>query len=153
MDKEEERQEIIINPALKELAILVGEWKTKGFHPMLPSPVQGHASFGWLEEGAFFYWRSSYEKPGPPNGIALIGRDDTTGNYDMLYFDERGVSRIYQMSLEGKIWKYWRNAPGFLQRTTCQISADLKTIVAHGEKSSDGVSWEQDLDLTYTRIE
>ena len=69
----------------------------------------------------------------------------------MLYSDERGVARIYQMSLEGGVWKMWRDSPGFSQRVTGTISGDGNTITWHGELSYDGSHWEQDLDVTYTR--
>jgi len=69
----------------------------------------------------------------------------------MLYSDERGVARIYQMSLEGGVWKMWRDSPGFSQRVTGTISSDGNTITWHGELSYDGSNWEQDLDVTYTR--
>jgi hypothetical protein len=70
----------------------------------------------------------------------------------MLYYDERGVSRIYEMTVEGSIWRMWRNAPDFMQRMTGNISDDRNTITVHGELSKDGSNWEQDLDLIYTRV-
>lgn len=69
----------------------------------------------------------------------------------MLYADERGVARIYQMSLEGGVWKMWRDSTGFSQRMTGTFSVDGNTILVHGELSRDGSHWEQDLDVTYTR--
>ncbi len=152
MNKESINQTFKPNPTLKDLEVLVGAWDTEGFHPMIPAPVRGHSYFGWLERGAYLAWRSSFENPGPPSGFAIIGRDDGGANYCMLYYDERGVSRVYQMSFEGKIWRLWRDSPGFSQRMTGKISDDLKSITMHGEKSSDGSHWEQDLDLTYTRV-
>jgi hypothetical protein len=71
----------------------------------------------------------------------------------MLYFDERGVSRRYEVSLEGNVWKWWRNAPGLSQRFTGVITADGRTIVSNGELSRDGARWEPDLALTYTRVD
>ncbi len=152
MDKSLEWQRKKPNPTLQDLEVMIGEWDMLGNHPMLPEPVTGHSSFGWLEEGAFFYWRPSYRQPGPPSAIAIVGRDDSVANYCMLYFDERGVSRIYQMSFEGRTWKLWRDSQGFWQRMSGKISDDLNTIELHGEKSSDGSHWEQDLDVTFTRI-
>ena len=152
MAKELEGQWLKPNPALKGLEVLIGEWNMEGNHPLFPSPVRGHASFEWVEEGAFIVWHSEFEHPGLPNGIAIIGRDDPADNCCMLYFDGRGVSRVYLMSLEGRIWKYWRSSPGFSQRMTGMISDDLNTIAVHGEKSSDGINWEQDLDLTFTKV-
>jgi hypothetical protein len=71
--------------------------------------------------------------------------------YTALYFDDRGVSRIYQMSLEGRQWKEWRHAPGFSQRFAGTISADGNIISASWEKSSDGTTWQHDFNLTYKR--
>ena len=69
----------------------------------------------------------------------------------MLYCDERGVARIYQMSLEGGVWKIWRESAGFSQRMTGTFGDDGNTITVHGELSRDGSIWEKDLDVTYTR--
>jgi len=46
-----------------------------------------------------------------------------------------------------------RNTPGFSQRFTGTIVDDGRTIIGKGVLSRDGLSWEKDLDLTYTRIE
>ena len=70
----------------------------------------------------------------------------------MLYYDERSVSRIYEMSLVNGIWKMWRDAPGFSQRMTGTIDDDRSTIAVHWEKSDNGSDWEPDLDVTYTKV-
>lgn len=100
---------------------------------------------------AFLIMHSQIDEPGIPSGIAIFGSDDTTGECPMLYFDERGVSRRYEVSFRDDVWKWWRNAPGFSQRFTGTIAADGRTIVGRGELSRDGASWEPDLQLTYTR--
>ena len=142
------------NPALRPLSVLVGTWKTIGTHPLVPGTTfHGRTSFAWIEGGAFLIMHSQIDEPEIPSGIAVFGRDDTTGECSMLYFDERGVSRRYEVSLEGKIWKWWRNAPGFSQRLAAVIAADGRTIVSRGELSRDGASWEPDLELTYTRVD
>jgi hypothetical protein len=69
----------------------------------------------------------------------------------MLYSDERGVARIYQMRREGGIWKMWRDAPGFSQRITATFSDDRTTMTGHGALWRDGSHWEPDLDVSYTR--
>ncbi len=81
----------------------------------------------------------------PPSGIAVIGRDESVQTYSMLYFDSRGVSRIYEMSFEGGVWKMHRESPGFWQRLNA-------TFTGRWEKSNDGSNWELDLDWSYTRI-
>jgi hypothetical protein len=152
MDKQTERKSLKPNPALKQLEILVGEWRTRATHPLFPSAMTGHASFGWLEGGALLIMHSEYENPGPPTGMAVFGRDDGVDNYTMLYYDERGVSRIYEVGLEGRQWKMWRASPGFSQRFTGTFSDDSNTIAGLWEKSTDGSNWENDLEVNYTRV-
>ena len=143
----------IPNPALKSFNILIGNWNTVGAHPLVPDTIlHGHASFEWLEGGAFMIMNSEIVEPQFPSGISIIGSDDATVEYFMLYFDERGVSRKYEVSFLNNVWKWWRNAPGFSQRYSCTIVDDGRTMIGKGEISKDGKTWEKDLDLTYTRI-
>jgi hypothetical protein len=142
----------IPNPALEPFRVLLGNWNTTGTHGLVPNTIlHGHTSFEWLEGGAFLMMRSEIEDPRFPQGIAIIGRDDTQEEYYMLTFDERGVSRKYEVTLHDDIWKWWRNAPSFFQRYEGTIVDEGNAIIGKGELSKDGVSWEKDLDLTYTR--
>jgi hypothetical protein len=142
------------NAALSPLSALVGTWNTTGTHPLVPGRTfHGRASFAWIEGGAFLMMHSQIDEPEIPSAIAVFGTDDASGECSMLYFDERGVSRRYEVSLRDSVWKWWRNDPKFPQRFTATISADGRTIVARGEMSRDGASWEPDLALTYTRLD
>ena len=102
-------------------------------------------------EGALLLWRFDWQPGGIPSGLSVIGHDDLVGTCCMLASDERGVSRILQMSLEGGVWKMWRDTPEFSQRMTGTFSDDGNTITCQWELSYDGSHWEQDLDVTYTR--
>jgi hypothetical protein len=141
------------NPALAPFTVLVGTWTTVGTHPMVPGTTfHGRTTFAWLEDGAFLIMRSEIDEPDIPSGIAVVGSDDTTaGECSMLYFDERGVSRRYTISLRDAEWRWWRDTAEFSQRFTGIISADGRTIVGRGEMSRNGAPWEPDLQLTYTR--
>lgn len=142
------------NPALEPFSILIGSWHTTGTHGLLPdTTLHGHTSFEWIEGGAFILMRSAIDDPRFPKGIAIIGSDDSEGEYYMLTFDDRGVSRKHNVTLQDNIWTWWRNAPGFSQRYQGVIVDGGNTIVGKGELSKDGSSWEKDLDLTYTRAE
>jgi len=70
----------------------------------------------------------------------------------MLYFDERGVSRKYDVEATPAGWLWSRNAPDFAQRFTLTLSPDGREIVGKGEMSRNGGPWEPDLELTYTRV-
>jgi len=142
------------NPSLGSLSVLVGTWNTVGTHPLVPGTTfHGRTSFAWIEGGAFLIMHSQIDEPAIPSGIVVFGSDDATGECSMLYFDERGVSRRYEVSLRDNVWKWWRNAPGFSQRFAGTIAADGRTIVSRGELSRDGARWEPDLELTYTRVD
>jgi hypothetical protein len=134
------------------LSILVGEWNTVGKHRLIPDTLHGHASFEWLEGGAFLKMVWEIEEPGVPTAIAIIGSDDAADTYFMLYFDERGVSRKHEMTLRDNVWKYWRNAPKFSQRFTGTFVDDGDTIIGVAELSEDDSTWKRDLELTYTRV-
>lgn len=140
------------NPALQPFGVLVGTWKTEGSHPSLPHVIlHGRTSFEWIENGAFLLMRSEIDDARFPHGIAIFGSDDARQQFFMLQFDERGVSRAQDVSMENNVLKWWRNQPGFSQRYTFTIASDGETIVSEGELSRDGTTWGQDLDLSYSR--
>jgi hypothetical protein len=142
------------NPALAPLGVLIGTWQTVGTHPLVPGKTfHGRTSFKWLEGGAFLIMRSQIDEPEIPSGIAILGTDDSNGEWSMLYFDERGVSRRYQTSFQDHEWRWWRNAPELSQRFIGMVSSDGRTITSRGELSRDGEHWEPDLALTYTRVD
>lgn len=146
-------QAAIPNPALKPFSVLIGEWKTIGTHPLVPNTrLNGHSSFKWIEGGAFLIWYSKIDNEGFPAGIAIFGSDDATGQYFMMYFDERKVSRKYEVSFQDDVLKWWRNAPRFFQRYSWTITDNGNTIISQGQLSKDEATWEKDLELTFTRI-
>lgn len=151
MDKQSERPPPQPTSPLKQFDVLVGQWDMAGTHPAFPSAAHGHSTFEWLMEGALLVWHFDWESPGPPSAISVIGHDDAAETCSMLYSDERGVARIYQMTLVDGVWKMWRESPGLSQRMTGTLSDDGNTITVHGELSRDGSPWGQDLDVTYTR--
>lgn len=145
------------NPALNGLEALVGDWEMELSNAsFLPSPsdtAKGSASFAWAQDGAFLMMRSMGDsQPSPPTALLMIGRDDASPDYTVLYYDSRRVSRVYAMSFADGVWKMWREAPGFWQRFEGATSQNGKTINAHWERSSDGVAWVHDFDLTYTKV-
>lgn len=152
MPQNSKHEAAIPNPALEPLSVLVGEWDTVGTHPLLPNTtLHGHASFAWLEGGAFLMMHSDIEEPGIPSAIAIFGSDDASEAYFMLYFDERDVSRKYEATLRDNVWTLWRNMPGFSQRFTGTFADNGDTIIGVWELSEDDSSWKRDLELTYKR--
>lgn len=119
---------------------------------MLPDTLHGYASFEWIEGGAFLKMYSEVTEPGVPTSTAIFGSDDAGETYFMLYFDERRVSRKYEVTLGDNLWKIWRNAPKFSQRFTGTFADHDDTIIGVWELSEDDATWKRDLEVTYTRI-
>jgi len=144
------------NPALVDLEFLSGEWDMELSNaPFLPSrddTAHGRVTFEWVEDGALLVMRQSEQPGNPPSARWAIGRDESGPDYTVLYSDNRGVSRVYEMRFSGELWQLWRHARGFSQRFEGRVGPDRKTIRAHWEKSFDGATWEHDFDVTYTRL-
>ena len=138
--------------ALGGLDALVGDWETRALFPGDP-PVAGggRTTFEWLAGRRFLIQRLTAAQPDGPAVIAVIGAEPD-GSLAQHYFDNRGVHRVYRMTLDGGSWKLWRESPGFWQRYTGTFSPDGSTITGAWEKSPDGSRWEHDFGLTYTRI-
>ena len=142
------------NPALRVLDAIVGRWDTVGTHPYLPGrTLHGRATFEWIEGGAFLVTRSEMDEPEMPSGVAIIGSDNATGEFHMIYFDDRDVSRKLDVSIDGNVMSWQRHTPEFSQRMVLTIADDGRTMVSKGEMSRDGGPWEPDLELTYSRTD
>jgi hypothetical protein len=140
--------------ALKKLEPLVGEWRMTATPPGgEPWPGEGRTTFAWHESGAHLIERSTIGVPGAPDSVSIIGCDAANGTYYQLYSDDRGVCRVYEMSIGDGEWKRWRDGDPFPQRFTGRFADDGKTIVARWEKAEDGTNFTTDFDLTYSRVE
>jgi hypothetical protein len=144
---------LIPNPALRPFEFLVGELRTTGTHPLVPhTTFHGRTSFAWHEGGAFLLMRSEMDEKEIPSGVAIIGSDDAAATFVMVYFDERGVSRKYDVTLTDDRLVWARDEAGFAQRNTLVIDDGDSRMVGVGEMSRGGGEWEGDLSLTYERI-
>lgn len=138
------------NPALADLQFLAGAWDMElseaSFLPDPDAKVNGSVTFEWIEQGAALVMRMG--------DVAswIIGRDDSEQDYHVLYADDRGVSRVYQMSLTGGSWRMWRDTPEFSQRFDAKVAPGEAEINGSWQKSVDGgKTWEHDFKVRYTR--
>jgi hypothetical protein len=140
--------------ALKALEPLVGKWRMTATPPGGPPwPGEGRATFEWHESGAHVVERWTVDMPEAPDGVAVIGCDGANGTYYQLYSDDRGVCRVYEMSIGGGVWRLWREGDPFPQRFTGRFEDDGRTIVGRWELAEDGTTYTTDFDLIYTRVE
>ncbi|MFI6182570.1 hypothetical protein ACIA8R_44075 [Nonomuraea sp. NPDC051191] len=147
------------NPALARFDALTGRWALQAKVPGLGA---ARSEFTWLEGGAYLRQHTEsgpvpdtapleWRRNSPFPATSLIGLDDATGECAMLYADVRGVHRVYRTTLDGGVWRVWRDAPGFNQRFTGEICDGGDLIEGRWEMSEDGLAWCLDFELTYTR--
>jgi hypothetical protein len=142
------------NPALRELEFLAGGWDMElseaSFLPDPDAKLHGPVTFEWIEQGAALVMRMG--GPGTPTATWIIGRDDAEPGYQVLYADDRGISRVYRMSFGDGAWRMWRDTPEFSQRFDAEVSDGRSEISGSWQKSVDGGrTWEHDFRVRYTR--
>jgi hypothetical protein len=140
---------------------LVGEWTTQATHPEMPGTViDGWSRFEWLVGDRFLIVHSHYDHRDFPDAISIVGETD---GLRMHYFDERGVHRLYDVTITDDGWAaaMSRGAPvgsfaskdaPFSQRMTYTLEDADRSISGMGELSHDDVTWNDDLAITYSRV-
>ena len=137
---------------LARLEVLVGEW---ALHADIPGAAAGRATFEWALGGQFLVQRTEVPDSAVPDSVAVIRVDLESGALQQHYFDSRGVVRLYEMSLEGGVWRLQRDAPDFSplpfhQRFIGKITGDA--INGRWERSDTGEDWDLDFGLDYRRV-
>ena len=140
------------NPALQELEGLTGDWKMTltgaWFLESLTTEHEGSATIGWLGD-AFIEVRATFGMD-QADWHWVIGRSDAQERFVLLYHDERGVSRVFDMAFADGQWTLVRDDPDFHQRFIASVAADR--IVGRWEASEDfGTTWRKDFDLIFER--
>ena len=107
--------------------------------------MRGSASFHFIDNGRLLAFRQG------DAATWMIGRDDSSDLYTILYSDSRGVSRVYTMTLDAEAWHIWRDDDEFSQRFTSVVSPDRDLISGRWEKQSGAGAWEHDFAVTYRR--
>lgn len=141
------------NPALRDLAPLVGRWSTHLSNASFlddGATIDGEATFEWLDGGALLVMRSSMAADLPPATVWVFGRNEDVDDYTVLAADARGVSRVYGMTFVDRRWTAFRADPGFHQRFEATVEDDRITG-SWSRSHDDGATWIHDFDLLYTR--
>lgn len=112
----------------------------------------GQRAFLSQRQDPHTYLAPEWEGAAPTWTDAVIGFDDHSGAFTMLYADARGVCRTYRMDFEGNRWTMSARAgEDFHQRFDATVSADASTIDGRWEASGDGQVWTTDFVVTYRR--
>ena len=146
-------------PALARLDVLVGRWTV---HLEVPGVAPAWSEVAWVDDGAFLRQITDRDQipddvPDAWRGLApfptvcMMGLDDSTDEFTVLYADARGVYRVYQMTFVGREWTMSRRAPGMNQRFVGVVSEDGNRIDSRWEASKYGEAWDLDFEMTYVR--
>ena len=128
---------------------LIGTWATEATHPQFDGVVPGGVTFEWLAGGHFLVQRSHNDHELFPDAICIIGAPETGDGLIMEHFDSRGVRRTYGVSVEGGVWRMWRDHPGFDQRFSAKLGEDsFEGLWQLAETPGD---WQDDMKAIYRR--
>lgn len=152
--------------ALARLDVFIGEWVVEARFPggqSAPSVAQAEgpqarSRFEWALDGQLLLQRTEVPIPEAPDSLAIVSVDLETGAYTQHYYDSRGVTRLYAMSLADGVWTLTRESADFSsldfrQRFTGTFSPDRQTISGAWEKCLNGAGWERDFALTYRKAD
>ena len=135
--------------ALKRLEPLIGEWKLEAIGPGgEPWPGEARARIEWHDSGAHLVQRSTVEMPEAPDTVSIMGCDAANGTYYQLYSDDRGVCRIYEMSIDEHEWKLWREGSPSPSASPAGSRTTARRSRALGE-GRDGTNYKTDFELFY----
>lgn len=142
------------NKALAVLEPLIGEWDytmyNSWFLDSMDTEVKGHTTIERLHD-AFITIRSS-DADKKPSDIWVIGYSDPQEKYEMFYYDQRGVARIFNVDFDGEKMVFWREDKDFYQRMTLEIKTD-DSLHTTAEASDDkGKTWRKDLEMSYVKV-
>ena len=137
---------------LEPFQALTGEWTMELTHPAVPDTViHGRTTFEWLEGGRFLIQRAVNENPDFPDSLSVIGVMEGDDDLSMHYFDSRGVHRVYAIGFDGRELTIERDAPGFDQRLSAELSDDGSTLAGVWQLNQDDQGFRDDLAFTYRR--
>jgi hypothetical protein len=139
------------------LSALEGSWRVTMRNAWFLEPaeleVPGSATAGWIGD-AFLLFRWTMDRdvrPATTEMSLVLGRSDPSDSYTALYHDERGTSRVFDMSFDGNRWSLLREDPDMFQRFVADVSRER--ISGRWEASDDrGATWRKDFDLVFDRV-
>ena len=142
---------------------LVGEWSLAvvppgGDRPDVLPDVGARNTWEWMGASDLLVQRWTVPVPEAPDGMAVVGWDESRGTFVQHYFDDRGVVRLYELILEGPRLTLERTRPDFSplhfsQRYVGTLTEDRRRIDGAWYIAHDHQTWEKDFDLIYTRVD
>ena len=132
--------------------VFVGRWRVTMANLWWledPGAVETATAVGeWIDDS---FVRLRAEKEGEEVWDFVIGGSDARDRLAVLYHDERGVLRVFDLRLDDDgSWAMTRADPDFHQRLVGRVEGDR--MVGSADASEDeGATWRTDFDLTWER--
>ena len=128
-----------MNDALRHLEPLVGEWDVTLTHAWfldsMDTKIHGTATIEWYAD-AFLLLRSSFPaRTAAQGGTAwamAFSRNEPRDTFIALYNDDRGVSRVFDMTFADGEWTLLREDPDFHQRWVSEIRCRPRDLRLRG---------------------
>jgi len=126
---------------------LIGTWDFTMDHAALSQPVCGRQRYERVLDGAFVMLHWTYDHPDFPDAIALLDK------HAYHYFDVRGVTRAFDLTVDDSGWAMVRHDEDFWQRSVGRLHG-TDAIHGTGENSHDaGTTWQHDFSMSLVRVE
>lgn len=127
------------------LDLLLGTWDITMRHVAVSEPVVGRQRYERVLSGAFVRLEWTYDHPDFPDAIAIL--DERTCHY----FDVRGVTRVFDLEIDGSGWQMIRRDADVWQRSSATF-VGTDAMEGTGENSHDGgATWQHDFAISYVR--
>ena len=140
--------------ALSQLGPLIGEWVVEAKWPDGQAwPGDGRVTFEWHASGAHLVERGTVELPEAPDNVSVIGCDAANGTYFQLYSDERGVCRVYEMSIGTASGSSGGKASRSPSASRGPSATTRTRSPGRWEIAEDGATYKTDFDLIYRRVD
>lgn len=141
------------NADMQRLAdVFVGDWTislTNQWWLEDPSTVTtGTAKGKWLDDA---FVRLKAEIDGKPTWDFVFGRSDANDRFVALYYDERAVLRVFDVTLDDQGWEMSRTDPDMHQKLAARLDGDRMVGDTHASDDA-GATWRKDFDLIWERV-
>lgn len=141
------------NKGLSALEPLIGEWEYTMYNcwflESMETKVKGNTTIERLHDAFVVLRNSGADKK--PDDVWVIGYSDPQEKYQMFYYDQRGVARIFNGDFDGNKMVFWREDKDFYQRMTLTIKANGLHTVAEASENK-GKTWRKDLEMSYVKV-
>jgi Protein of unknown function (DUF1579) len=139
---------------LDQLEVFIGRWITEGETVAAPdapaTAIVASDVYQWAP-GKYFVVHPAYGRIGTigVGGVEIIGFDPETRQFQTYFFDSQGNVTRQRLSVRDGVWT-WADSHS---RCTGVLSDDGTTLTARHERSDDGATWVQSMNVVLRKIE